>query len=366
MDKLISWHQEFYQQRDFKPDECVPLYKLRPTKKEFEALTSVLRAFVAERTPFMSVNTIIDTCPLFNKLFVLYAAEWWKRKYSGGHWTWKHIIDDLGIEEDEITPQKRSVCVSRGLSRWNLKIADTSGKRFLGAIAIQGGLPIHFLTSQEGNIYRVLERLVKHAEGAEVSSSRLETWAEELQYFLPHTYRKKEIYALLAQVVEVLFNIKRKASDQTTKAILAEWRSNHSKWLTELPITAPYEEIDRLISKLLGVVAATNEKRTISDDFLTIHRNLIINDKGRLTCKGIIEIAGTISAEQLLNKFNYKVPENNPFVLNVQLSIGSYDEHLTLHSVIGNSKYSSSVKSIQIREEAFFDQIIFSTFALQI
>lgn len=52
MDKLISWHRDFYQQREFDPNDAVPLYKLRATQEEFEALASVLKAFVAETAPF--------------------------------------------------------------------------------------------------------------------------------------------------------------------------------------------------------------------------------------------------------------------------------------------------------------------------
>lgn len=359
MDKLINWHREFYRQREFEPNDTVPLYKLRATSDEFDALSFVLNDFVEEKAPFMSVNSVIERFPLFNKLFVLYAAEWWKRKYSGGHWTWKHIIDGLGINEDDISPQKRSMCVSRGLSGWNLKIADTSGKRFLGAIAIQGGLPVHFLTTQEGNIYKVLEKLVKHAEGVEVSVSRLEAWAEELYYFLPNTYQKKEIYALLAQVIDVLFNIKRSASGQTNKAVLHEWRTNHKIWLSELPITARYEEVDRLISRLLGVVANTNAKDRISGNFLSIRRNLLINYDGEIKYNGFIEIASSVTTDELNLKFNGILSQNPPMSLNLQISTDSSNESLTLHRVIGDEKYNSSIKSIQITDQAFFDQIVY-------
>lgn len=354
MNILSEWHKSYYEKREV---DLSSLYSLKTNEAEFYELTDVLKAFVSEQRKWFSVGDIIDRHPIFNKLFVLYAAEWWKRKYEGGHWTWKHILEDLNISEDSITPQERSKCVRDGLDRWGLQIRDTTGKRFLGAIALQGGLPIHFLTTEQGSIYRVLERLVRHSEGIVVSTSNLENWAEELKDNLPITYRKPEIYSLLSQVVGVLFEIKQEAKDEKNESILNEWRTNNNRWLKELPIAAPFEEVDRLISKLLGVVASTNDRKKEAVDFLKIHRILNRADDGLIQASGEIEISEIVSIEKLRRLFGFPIFKKLPASFTLQINFANSSKEITLYKVLGQDKYRRRDEIIQLKDDTLFHHV---------
>jgi hypothetical protein len=81
--------------------------------------------------------------------FVLYASEWWKHEYSGGQWSWAPVLENLGIVSSQFSPQLRSDFVARGLSFWQLSPLDR-GKAFLGAIVINGGIPMRLLAQGDG------------------------------------------------------------------------------------------------------------------------------------------------------------------------------------------------------------------------
>ena len=69
-----NWLQDFLSRRDLSRPDKLALYAYRCSQEEFDSLGSRL-----ERTP----SHIRLTEDAAVRAFVLYASEWWQRKYEG-------------------------------------------------------------------------------------------------------------------------------------------------------------------------------------------------------------------------------------------------------------------------------------------
>ena len=104
--------------------------------------------------------------------FVLYAAEWWHREYAGGAWRWTHILESIG-PNFYVDVLERTYAVERGLRAWGHQPSG-AGKRYLGAIVAQGGLPLQLVAKGDGAIIKLLIRGTRQAQLYAWDSARLE------------------------------------------------------------------------------------------------------------------------------------------------------------------------------------------------
>ena len=66
-----TWVAEFFNQRELNGPDGRVLYAYRCTTDEFNSLAEALS------------NGTLGGAPTASRAFVLYAAEWWQRKYDG-------------------------------------------------------------------------------------------------------------------------------------------------------------------------------------------------------------------------------------------------------------------------------------------
>lgn len=121
--------------------------------------------------------------------FVLYAAEWWKHDYAGGVWDWGPIIESLGGGSDSFTssPQLRSEFVARGLAFWHLSPLN-KGKRFIGSVVVNGGIPTRLLAQGSGSIAVVLSQVLKLAGRYRWGQGQISQAVSERWGHLPAAY----------------------------------------------------------------------------------------------------------------------------------------------------------------------------------
>ncbi len=133
------------------------LYAYRLTNEEYQSLRQML-GFATEFGDLDSVAKRIRDSPA---LFVLYAAEWWRREYSGGAWRWSSM---LGKCEggDTLNSTIRTACVERGFAYWGHRPEGT-GKKFFGAIVAHGGLPLHFIGCGKGKLSDMMDAMLRQA-----------------------------------------------------------------------------------------------------------------------------------------------------------------------------------------------------------
>jgi hypothetical protein len=160
---IEQWKTSFLGARDLSAPTGAPLYTYRATEGEFEDLGTVLRGHLGARLRFSSLAQVSRRDAWFSALFVLYSAEWWRRRYDGSGWSWDPIVRGIGIAAENWTQSQRSECVEAGLAQWGIPLSESRGLRYLGSIALQGGLPMQLLAAAHGNIGRVLTRVLQLA-----------------------------------------------------------------------------------------------------------------------------------------------------------------------------------------------------------
>jgi len=78
-----------------------PLYRYRLSESEFDDLEALLQDKVSRISHRFPLNELGTRFPGFPALFVLYAAEWWRRRFDGSHWSWDPILKVIGANPDE-------------------------------------------------------------------------------------------------------------------------------------------------------------------------------------------------------------------------------------------------------------------------
>src|SRR5258706_6149817 len=173
LQRFYDWKELLLQRWALEGPDGRQLYQYRLKEAEFLNLEAFLRRKIEE---FLAHSNLahISTRPGFPDLFVLYGAEWWRRRYDGSGFAWEPILQDLGAESAGWGANHRSDCVENGLRGWNLRILQTGGFRFLGAVAVQGGLPMRLLADARGGIGLLLSRVLRLSRGRTVSPSDLQ------------------------------------------------------------------------------------------------------------------------------------------------------------------------------------------------
>lgn len=178
------------------------LFSYRTTKDEYVALRDLLSVALAE---LQGAPWILHT-PNECACFVLYAAEWWRREYVGDLWRWTAILDSIGPAY-RLDVLERTAAVEMGLRAWGHRPSG-QGKKYLGAIVAQGGLPLRLVARGDGAVTYLLKRGMRQAQLYGWDGQRLEAYFEAYSQNLVQHLRDEEIYRLLASMVTTVLSLR--------------------------------------------------------------------------------------------------------------------------------------------------------------
>lgn len=108
---FVDWKRNLLSRRQLGRPDRRALYQYRLTAAEFNDLEGLLREWLGKLSRFELSQ--ISRLTGFSGLFVLYAAEWWRHRFDGSHWSWDPILRDVGAEPEEWNALQRSECVVR-------------------------------------------------------------------------------------------------------------------------------------------------------------------------------------------------------------------------------------------------------------
>jgi len=237
-EKLLG---ELFQRWNLQEPDGRPLYEYRLTMEEFQELEEILKTWQNGCVDHFQLEQGLGLTS-FSALFVLYASQWWQRRYDGSGFSWEPILRDLGVDPNSWAPSERSQCVQEGLAAWRLRPREHGALRFLGSVAVQGGVPLRLLGEARGGIGRLLSRVLQLAEGREVARAEIKGWIETLQQWLPKSYRQDIVYELLTELVLAALKLKQEAglsSGDDAVAVLdrkvPDWKDRFPLSIQELP-----------------------------------------------------------------------------------------------------------------------------------
>lgn len=326
-----DWKRELLIQRELSRPDGRALYLYRLTDDEFNALERLLR----EASSRLEL-TKIARLPGFSDLFVLYASEWWRRRYDGSGFAWEPILRALGTDPEQWKPGERSECVRLGLRAWDLQLLASGGLRFLGTVAVQGGLPLRMLAEARGGIGQVLRRVLQLSSNGHVSQPDLQSWVASLQNLLPGTYRQEAIFILLADVAWIALQLKREAGLTTGADAIAILDQQIPGWRERFPLPIGDAHARGLIEQFVRDAASVRvEKQSLC---LPLERALESDPKWGWMLRSMLSLPDSIPATQLAKLFGI-AEEDMPRAAELSVTAGGQCLETRLRRIAGHNAY---------------------------
>ena len=305
-----SWTTSFLRQRGLPAPDGRPLYAYRCTAAEFDSIEHVLRE-----------ATVSITDHHF-RVFVLYAAQWWQRKYDGGRWAWEPLLASIGwpTHYPDLYP-----CIRRAWQWWKVTpVRLPSSTRYLGTFACHGGLPLALVGDAKAPITLYLRAVLGHSlEYGRFVEDTIELAKDKERLLRPPTLRRDYVFRLAADVVDAVLDLQPHAQG---KDPIASLDRDRPEWRDAMPL-----DLDNALARdlLLGLLhdAAQGRDRRV-DDF-SMQRFLRLTSIGwRLGAR--VQLPPAISAAHLSHRLDVDDP---PARMEVRASakgthvLGVYDFH---------------------------------------
>lgn len=223
-----------------------PLYVYKVTSHELEMLRTELknRLMVAGkfRTP--------EECAAF----CLFGAEWFRRNYDSGPWSWQTIFDGLDCDARRQKRLKVSVgdCTFDGLYWWNVDVIATKfSSLYLTTLVCQGGFPLKTLSRDGAGLSRFLKACLKDHERypSEPTNEIIQSYV----HYLPNTLDNNEVRGLVKGLVEAIAGL-RKQSDAADEVRLSRFdylNKHQTGWEQKLPLRVDDPAAQSLLLALL-------------------------------------------------------------------------------------------------------------------
>jgi hypothetical protein len=230
----IAWLKCFRSREDRSCLHGESLYRYRCSDREFEELQSLLSCTVLETGAECGC-------------FALFAAEWLRRQFEGGSWTWTGIFDALDSPLAHPPYDRLEGTLKK---YWGLEVIRLNGNRqFLSTLLVQGGLPLR-VVEREGNTLRTLfGRLLHEALATPISREELVELAQHWARSLPQSWRDPAVYRLLAEITEVTARLSAEIPEDEGPV---EFLDEHQPgWRAQLPMSVTEEVGHALFSTLV-------------------------------------------------------------------------------------------------------------------
>lgn len=347
IESLSVWLIDFLKRHVPNPDgRLLFSYDLR--QDEYEQLTSHLQGTIAEAGGIEAVAMAslgrrrLASPPA---AFVLYASEWWKREYAGGLWTWAPVLKKLGVDPAHFSPQVRSEFVARGLSFWQLSPLD-KGKAFLGAIVLNGGIPMRLLAQGDGPVAQVMSQVLKLASRYHWGTNQVLEAVTERLILLPNAYRQPQIAELLARFVEAALQLKEEYQLTGVSDPVARLDDALPAWRRRFPVSLDNEAA---LSLLTGLVREAAAQETGSAHGLFIAERRLVQETATDSyfLETHLNYPGRVPAQDLATLFGLHDLERVPRYFSIDFEAGARQALTEGRLVLGSA---DTVAALNVRK----------------
>lgn len=231
-----QWLRSFLDQRQLEQPDGRPLYAYRCTQREF--------AEVVERLGRESGDGRLTEWDL--RAFVLYASEWWQRRYDGGRWAWEPLLGHVGWNQVHFPDLYEPV--RRALRWWRVELVRLETTRYLGTFACQGGLPLA-LVGEAGRVTSYLRAVLKHvSQYRQFVDDSIELARDQQHLLRPPTLRRDYVFRLAADLVDAVLDLREHVRDEDVLDVLDRERPG---WRESMPLDLDNERARELLIGLL-------------------------------------------------------------------------------------------------------------------
>ena len=293
-DDAAVWIRDFLRCRNLEHPDGRALYAYRCTGQEFAALTETLKQSAPLRN--QPGNAVI-------RAFVLYASEWWQRRYDGRQWAWEPLLASISWYSVDYPDLYEPV---RNAWRW-WKVALVrlpTSTRYLGTFACQGGLPLALVGDTGSRVTQYLRAVLNHAAAYRQFVDDPIDLARDQQHLLnPPTLRRDYVFRLAADLIEAVLDLQADIeSDSQDEDPLNALDQTRPDWRRTMPLAL---EDARARGLLTGLLREAAQSRSSPSDEFRVERFLRRTDVGwRLGAR--IRLPASVSADHFARQL--KVP----------------------------------------------------------
>ncbi|MFQ2260050.1 STY4851/ECs_5259 family protein [Aeromonas dhakensis] len=246
-----QWILEFLAKRGLKHPDERPLFAYKTSTDEFESLRRLLQNYA----------DTVHLSKYYPAAWLLFAAEWWKRDYAGGAWRWGPLCEAAGLKS--LSHDKIRNLVINGHQQWCLQTPiKTEGKRFIGLVAMSGGLPMRLVEAAQGGLARLLRMVTEQALHYNLQDDQLRQAVEAQAALLPACYQQSPVYELLDNLIKAVLYIRATYALHDASDPIATLQTECPNWEDIFPITLDSQAAASLIKGLVrSVVSITPQSK---------------------------------------------------------------------------------------------------------
>ena len=290
--ELRKWTSQLLARRGLEHPDGRMLYQYRLATSEFDELKEALRQTCAGR----QLAGIAESNLTFPAAFVVFGAEWWKREYSGGVWSWPLIIEAFGADPDSWFPNQRTASVLSGLRFWGHTV-HRAGRAYLGSVITQGGIPQVLLSGGHGAITGLLVSAGRRASRLNARGDEIVAIVRDYQDRLQQSLQREEVIELIAKTIEAVLDLQHEFALQgSAEECIKKLDSVAPDWKDRFPLPLENAATATLLRRLIDEVIDSGSEAGASQ--FTIER-FLRQSKGHYQLTSKLIQPATISAQQL-------------------------------------------------------------------
>lgn len=304
------------------------LYAYQLQQTEFEFLSSYLST---------SIDTVAGghKCPNgTERLLVLYAAEWFRRRYDGGVWKWEDVFQSL--DWPMLSASDRQKLAKDGLRYWQRDVfrRESGHAAYLMTVVTEGGFPMRLVNQENTHLSRYLKSVLSdYTKLVDTGTDAFKIAAAHGDR-LPLSFRKDPVYQLAADTIGVVYEYANKLTvlnGQKTefKNAFDDLEKHYPEWKNKLPILLESEGAQSLVD---GLLKTAKKKQQAKAEFVFINRFFKMDpeqgDGWQHAAK--VELPSVLSKELISNQIN--IDEAN-LPRRLELSIQFADSFVSVASM---------------------------------
>jgi hypothetical protein len=240
----------FTMARGLRAPDGRPLYAYRCVDAELETIADSLRRAL-QGNPDLGTH--------ISALFCLFAAEWWRRNYKGGPWSWEPIFAVLGVVYEWNFAR---LLTDAGLRYWRRPLRRSqSGREFLLSLILEAGLPLRVVQDGRGLLASYLKRVLADLDrfGADEDAAR--RVAASHAGMLPKSLRTPEMYAVAAELMLAALGLHEQLPRDLPPREAVPWLDTHKTgWRELFPLAVDDDAARELLAGLIRETVTLRER----------------------------------------------------------------------------------------------------------